>query len=177
MKKLDYIKMNSRYYVETAEIDIQHQEIMNMINNFIVHCTGNKNEERHFFDRIMETLINYFGEHFSTEEKLLSGTAYEKYGEHKNEHDTVLEKLKTVMNDVKNNQRELDLYDLTDYIRGWALNHILEYDKPAKECFKEGKKIHAERTGWNGINQFQLYITGPSGAPPPPAALTFAALP
>jgi hemerythrin len=140
MKKLDFIRMNSRYYVEIAEIDIQHREIMNMVNNFIVHCTGNKTEERYFFDRIIEVLIHYFTEHFRTEEELLNETAYEKYKEHKNEHETVLERLKTVMNAVKSGQRALDLYELTDYIRGWALKHILEYDRPAKEYFKEGKK-------------------------------------
>ena len=142
MEKLDFIQMNSRYYAETAEINIQHREIMNMVNNLIVHCTGNKTEERYFFDRIIETLVNYFEEHFKTEEELLTETAYEKYKEHKNEHEKALEKLKTVMNEVKNSQRELDLYELTDYIRGWELNHILEYDIPAKEYFKEGKKTY-----------------------------------
>jgi hemerythrin len=115
-----------------------------MVNNFIVHCTGNKMEEQYFYDRIIETVINYFTEHFKTEEGLLNETAYEKYEEHKNEHETVLKKLKTVTEEVKSSQKELDLYGLTDYMRGWVLNHIAEYDRPAKEYFKEGKKIRSE---------------------------------
>ena len=142
MEKLDFIRMSSRYYVETAEIDIQHREIMTMVNNLIVHCTGNKLEERYFFDRIIDILIKCFAEHFKAEEKLLSETAYERYEEHKKEHEKALEKLKTVMDEVKSIRKELNLYELTDYIRGWELNHILEYDIPAKEYFKEGKKSY-----------------------------------
>jgi hemerythrin len=137
---VDFITWNKEYSVDVAEIDLQHKEIMTLINALINHCNGIKEKEREFFDLIMESAIEQIKKHFETEEEILCGTKYEKYEEHKNEHKIFLERLHKEINEIEINGKELNLLEITIYMKEWVSEHIETYDKKAKEYFKEGKR-------------------------------------
>jgi hemerythrin len=139
--KIDLIAWNREYSLGVPEIDTQHREIMTLINHTINHCTGNFIEEKNYFDRVINTAIQYLSEHFEAEEKILGKTKYETYEEHKKEHDTFLKKLKGIREDVKEGKKKLNLFEFAVYLKEWALSHILCYDKGAEKYFKEGKEI------------------------------------
>jgi hemerythrin len=130
---------DKEYSVNVMEIDLQHKEIMTLINALIGHCTGNKEEEMKFFDQIIVMAIEQIKKHFDTEIEILGKTKYEKYDGHKNEHEILLEKLNGINNKVKTNNMELNLLEITIYLKNWVLDHIESYDKKAEEYFKEGK--------------------------------------
>jgi hemerythrin len=138
--KIKFITWEKEYSVDVLEIDTQHKELMTLINNSINNCTGNSIKEREYFDKAIDMEINFMTEHFKTEEKILEKTQYEKYEEHKKEHEVFLKKIKKLAEEVKEGKKELNLFDLTLYIKEWLLSHILLYDKGAKEYFKEGHK-------------------------------------
>jgi hemerythrin len=137
---LDFITWNKEYSVDVAEIDLQHKEIMTLINALINHCSGIKEKEKEFFDLIMESAIGQIKKHFETEEEILCRTKYEKYKEHKDEHKIFLERLHKQINEIKINGKELNLEEITIYMKDWVSEHIETYDKKAKEYFKEGKE-------------------------------------
>jgi hemerythrin len=137
--KIELIVWNKEYSVDVHEIDIQHREIMTLINHTINHCTGDPAEERKYFDKVINTTIQYLSNHFETEEKILCKTKYETYEEHKKEHDIFLKKVKGIREDIKEGKKKLNLFEFAVYLKEWALSHILSYDKGAEKYFKEGK--------------------------------------
>ena len=139
MKKINFIEWDLEYLVDVPEIDRQHKELMNLLNDAIHHSSGNMIEERTFFDRRIEMGINFIIKHFEMEEQFLSKTNYEKYNEHKMEHKILLEKIQNIKEEIENNKLEIDLSNITSYLTEWLLNHIKVYDKNAKEYFLEGK--------------------------------------
>jgi hemerythrin len=149
MQKLDFMRWKKEYSVDVIEIDLQHKEIMTLINALISHCTGNKKEERKYFDQIIVMAIEQIKKHFDTEIEILDRTKYGKHEEHKNEHDIVLENLKKINNEIKENAIELDLLKMTIYLKDWISDHIESYDKKAKEYFKEGIKDTENKTSPN----------------------------
>jgi hemerythrin-like metal-binding protein len=136
--KIEYIKWDKEYSVDVPEIDTQHKELMNIINHFIRNCTGDMAAEKAFFDKIIDIGIKEIERHFNTEEKILDKTKYGKLEEHKAEHKIFLNKLKTIVNEIKEGKREINLTEMTINVKEWLLTHIIAYDKEAKEYFKGG---------------------------------------
>jgi hemerythrin len=135
--KIELIVWNREYSLDVPGIDIQHREIMTLINHTISHCTGNPVEEKNYFDKVINTTIQYLSDHFETEERILSKTKYENYEEHKKEHDAFLKKVKVIREDVQEGKKKLNLFEFAVYFKEWVLSHILSYDKRAEKYFKK----------------------------------------
>jgi hemerythrin-like metal-binding protein len=138
MNQTKFFKWDQEYSVGVPEIDGQHKELMNLLNEVIYHSSDNKEEERIYFDKRIENTVKFIATHFETEEQYLSKTDYEKYTEHKLEHKNLLEKMQNIKDEVQNNKLEVDLFSLTEYLKDWFVNHIKVYDK--NDIFLEKKK-------------------------------------
>ena len=139
MKRINFIEWDLEYSVDVPEIDRQHKELMNLLNDAIHHSSGNPMEERAYFNKRIEVSINFIIKHFEMEEQFLSKTKYEKYNEHKMEHKKILEEIQNKKEEIQSNELEVDLKNMTEYLKEWLINHIKEYDKKAKEYFLDGK--------------------------------------
>jgi len=137
---INYIIWNKEYSIDVLEIDLQHKELMNLVNNSISHCLGSAKSEKKYFDKIVNESIKFLEKHFSTEEQIFDRTGYDKKEEHKKEHETIFNKMTAISNDLKDDKKEMDLFTLITNLKEWLLSHILAYDKTAKEYFKEGIK-------------------------------------
>jgi hemerythrin len=126
------------YSIGVAEIDHQHKELLNLINYTIKNCTGNKIEERKYFNKIIDSTIKQMKEHFFTEEGIMEKTNYPKYNDHKEEHEKVIRELSEIVEGIKNETIELKLNEIASFLKNWVLDHILQYDKDAKEYFLKG---------------------------------------
>jgi hemerythrin-like metal-binding protein len=138
---MDFIELGYEYLLGVPEIDNQHKELANQLNNAIKHCTGKKNDEKRFYFKNMEKSISFLKNHFELEEKILSKTKYENTEKHKLDHKKILDELIKMNDDIENNKAELNLFYVTAYIRERVMKHIKTYDIIAKKYFKEGNEI------------------------------------
>jgi hemerythrin-like metal-binding protein len=137
---MEFVTWNSQYSVGVSEIDTQHKELMNILNDLIYHSNRNKNDEKIYFDKIKDMAEEYIIKHFETEENILSKTNYERLEEHKLEHKNFLKEIKRIIEEIDNDKSKMTLSNIAEWIKEWLLNHIKTYDKDGMEYFKDGIK-------------------------------------
>jgi len=135
---MDFVELGYEYTINVPELDRQHKELANRLNEAIKHCTGRKAEERKFYDKNTRYSIKFLKNHFETEEKILNKTKYEHFDKHKAEHKRILEELTKMNDDIEKNIVELDLFYVTAFIKETVMKHIKTHDLKAKKYFVEG---------------------------------------
>jgi hemerythrin len=143
MRRTEYTYWQPEFSVGVEEIDNQHKELLNLVNDSINHSTGNTKAERNFFDKIIRIGIDYLKTHFSTEEQIMIKTGYHGYGAHKTEHDAMVKTLTDLIDNIESGKTSLNLLEFSLYLRDWFLNHIPAFDKPAEEYFKQGANVQS----------------------------------
>jgi hemerythrin-like metal-binding protein len=136
----EYIVWQDAYSVGVDKIDNQHKDLLTFVNASLNHCTGNKESERKYFDRMINAIIEHLKNHFETEQELMLTAGYTDYETHKEEHTKLVENLATLVKEIKSGKKELDLLWLTRFLRDWVLEHIPDYDKKAAAYFEKGNK-------------------------------------
>jgi hemerythrin-like metal-binding protein len=137
MKQSDYIAWKAEYSVSVTEIDNQHKELLNLVNDSLSHCTGDLEAERQFFFRIMRNVTKYMQRHFDSEEEKLEKNRYAELENHRTEHKNMIRNISAMIDEVVSGRKELDLYSMTLFIRDWILDHIPNFDRPAAEFFRD----------------------------------------
>ena len=140
MEATDLIQWKPEYAVGVTEIDNQHKELMNFVNSLISHSKKNQPGENTYLIKIINSAIDHVADHFKSEEEVLSKTSYEKLADHKKEHKLITAKLLDIKNETKNDKGDIALYNLTVILKDYFMNHILQYDREAKEYFIMGSK-------------------------------------
>jgi len=116
-------KLESGY----KEIDDQHRDLINRINEFFDGL------EKHYTSeattRTLKYLVGYVKKHFSTEERLMTEYGYEEYDHHYAAHKKLTEELVSCYRRLvaSGNSAEVS-EDLTEVLQVWFLEHILGYD-------------------------------------------------
>jgi hemerythrin len=137
---MDFIELGYESMLGVPVLDMQHKELVNQLNNTIRHCTGKKADEKIFYEKNMKKSIDFIKNHFETEEKILVKTKYENFNNHKAEHKKILEDLIKTDDDIEKNRVELNLFNVTAFIRETVMKHIKTYDLSAKKYFIEGNE-------------------------------------
>ena len=151
MNAIERVSWEYEYSVGVIEIDAQHKELMNMVNDLIGHSTDTKAERMMFFQKATERAYYHLVKHFDTEERVLSKTDYEKMTDHKKEHENLKAKIKAIRSELGNNNEDAAMNNLTITLKEYFLSHILLYDKEAKQFFQSGSKIMASTGFQEGI--------------------------
>jgi hemerythrin len=108
-------------------IDDQHKGLLDFVNDLVNHSTGNEEDERAYFGQAIDNAVKYVKVHFATEEKIMLGTSFPDYPEHKRAHDEfVLEVIKNVK-DFESGKR-LVLLNFSTFLKDWILSHIAIMD-------------------------------------------------
>ena len=136
MHKIELVHWESEYSVGAAEIDSQHKDLVELINELISHSAQSQSGWKKKFEKSIKSIAAHSSLHFKTEEEILSKTEYKNFADHKKEHERLTGKLKHIINELDNIKWEVELYTLTVSFKEWFLSHILLYDKEAKDYFK-----------------------------------------
>ena len=135
---MDFFELNYELLSGVQEIDTQHKELVNQLNDAIRHCTGKKAEEKIFYDSNTKNSIEFLRKHFETEEIILCRTKDANFGKHKSDHKKILEELNKMNDDIEKNKVELDLFYVTAFIKERIMKHLKTYDLKTKKYFLEG---------------------------------------
>jgi hemerythrin len=78
---MSLIQWKDDYSVNVKEIDAQHQQLVNMVNE--LHAAMREGKANQVLQDLLKKLIDNTGYHFSTEEKLMQTYNYPGYIYHK----------------------------------------------------------------------------------------------
>ncbi|MCL2184331.1 MAG: bacteriohemerythrin [Treponema sp.] len=117
-------------------IDDQHKGLVNLVNEMFNHVTGNIQQERDYFNRVIQEAVNYVKIHFATEEKLMIATKFPGYPDHKKEHESFI---LAVVNNIKEYEAggRITLSKFSRFLKDWILSHIAMQDKRYFEYFNK----------------------------------------
>ena len=141
----------NEYSVGVMEIDSQHKDLMKLLNDLIRHSTEPKVKRVQFFQKAIEMAHNYFANHFDTEERVLNKTDYEKFMDHKKEHENIIARVKAIWSELGTNNEDAVMHNLTITLKEYFLSHILLFDKEAQHFLRSGNEVFANAGFQEGI--------------------------
>ena len=153
-KEKNHVTWSNSYSMGVKLIDDQHKGLLNFVNDLFNHASGKEKEERMYFELVIQQAVQYIKEHFQAEEKLMIGTKFPGYAEHKKIHD---EFTLTVVKTVKDFEagKRLVLEKFAYFLKDWVLSHIAVMDKQYADYFrkiavrKEDGKLHITKAEIN----------------------------
>jgi hemerythrin-like metal-binding protein len=104
-----------------TEIDLQHQELVNMLHR--LNDAVKNSESRESIYRLIDDVITYTRLHFETEERLMVQSGYSGTEWHKNRHDELIK-------DALSLKEKLDCVGeqmFTDWFNHWPFADVLAH--------------------------------------------------
>ena len=126
------------YSVNVGEIDIQHQKLLELVNN--LHSAVEACIDKNGLKNLLVELVEFTHMHFSTEEQLMEKYGYPELAEHHKEHKMLLQHLNDLVAAVSRGKYPTFCSDY-DVSTDWALVHISEFDK-SLGAFLNSKDIY-----------------------------------
>lgn len=129
-----YLTWNEKYSVGVKEIDSQHQNLVNLINE--LHEAMKQGKGKAIMSQVLQTLIDYTATHFGTEEKYMTSFKYPQLSSHKLEHEEFVKKVLDFQKEYNSGKLALTL-DVMAFLKEWLVSHIQGTDKKYSPCFNE----------------------------------------
>jgi hemerythrin len=121
-----FIEWTAQYRVNVAQIDEQHQRLVQMLNDLYDAMVERRSAAgvREAIDRMNA----YARDHFSVEEKHMAELGYPDRQQHLTQHARFTRKTQELQERVASGKLVLSL-EVIGYLRDWLTNHILHTDK------------------------------------------------
>lgn len=139
------IILTQEYKSHIAEIDEQHQELVDQMNSF-----EGINMDSHTSESIedeLNFLAEYIGKHFKYEEGLMVESGYPDYEWHKNWHKGYVLKFGTLLEEYfENGITEKFAYILSEFVLKWFDSHIKNVDVNLGRFILESRKKNEKKS-------------------------------
>ena len=112
--------------VDVPEIDDDHRRLVDLFN--ILSNSVAKGDPTDYIQAVLEELISCTVWHFRHEERLMVKYAYAGSGEHKAEHQDLIESAKALQQKYLQEGKQLSNKDI-EFLEHWLTGHILSADK------------------------------------------------
>ena len=122
---MNLINWREEFSVGVAEVDYEHQELIELIN--VLHRSVREGVTR---QQVVDSLGEIYAQiaaHFALEEKYMRDTHYRAYPEHKEDHETLLDDLRDIMDEVEDDG-EFDERRLSIDLDRWFSDHFRTHD-------------------------------------------------
>lgn len=121
-----FIEWNDNLKTNLEEVDKQHQNLVNMLNQLYEAMKQGKGQQ--VLDKILDELVKYADYHFKTEETYMQKYNYPELSLHKNQHLNFVEKVKEFLDKKSKGQAALSI-EVMNFLKNWLVNHIMGTDK------------------------------------------------
>jgi len=122
---MSLLRWKDEFKVGIAEVDHEHRELIGLINELHEDATESSD-----IDHILEALGEIFAlisAHFALEEKAMRASHYPAYGDHKEDHETLLDDLRDIMDAVEDDGT-FDETQLSIDLNRWFGDHFRTHD-------------------------------------------------
>ncbi len=123
---MSMINWSDKYSVNVSEMDNQHKELVNILNELYDAMMAGKSNA--VLSPVIAKLINYTRKHFAAEELFMQKYAYPAYESHKREHAAFIMKVQEFQTNFNAGKITLSL-DISNFLKNWLVNHISIEDK------------------------------------------------
>jgi hemerythrin len=121
-----YIQWDQKLSVGIAQIDMQHQKLVGMVNDMYQAMSEGKGNDA--LGIVLKELITYTRTHFAAEEKLMQMHGYPDLAGHKAQHDQLTKQVMDLQNDFSAGKVALST-KVAAFLKEWLVNHIMGSDK------------------------------------------------
>lgn len=122
-------RLPSKYSVGNDKIDLQHAQIIALLDEVLDVIKEGGTKEAYKEERIVEIirdLNSYITNHLNYEERLMDKAKYPYIAAHLDLHSTFRKKLKEIA--ISKKPTNAVLHDIAKFLRDWFVNHIGEID-------------------------------------------------
>ena len=116
---------NEQLSVGIAELDQQHKQLAEMVNDLYDGVGGRRDET--VLQRLLHEMIALAGVHFQTEEWYMRSYGFDGYDRHKGEHAALMAKVHDLKSRIDSGQARITS-DVVMFLRNWLQGHILGED-------------------------------------------------
>ena len=122
---MSMLRWRDNFEVGIAELDHEHRELLALINELLEHASQDSD-----IDHVLEALGEIFeaiSSHFALEEKMMRDSHYRAYGDHKEDHQTLLDDLRDIIDDVEDDGT-FDETQMNIDLNRWFSDHFQTHD-------------------------------------------------
>ena len=114
-------------------IDNEHKELIERANKLMDSCE--KGTEKMTAVKTLDFLMDYTEVHFADEEKLQQEAGYDKYQQHKEQHDMFKKSVDELRQMLEEEEGPTDAFvaAVNKNVGQWLVNHIQGWDKAVAE--------------------------------------------
>ena len=120
------IEWNDQLSVGFAEIDADHQKLVDIVNTLHEAVADGQGAEA--IEDILEELLSYTSWHFRHEERLMQLHEYPDFPLHKQEHESLVRQANAHFEQYQQGDASVPA-TLMPFLKDWLSRHILETDK------------------------------------------------
>ncbi|MBL1178199.1 bacteriohemerythrin [Pantanalinema sp. GBBB05] len=129
----------TEYLTGDLHVDQEHQELFEMVNS--LHDAILRAAPYSVVQEIFADLASHTVKHFQTEERLMQVSNYPGCDRHKQSHDGLVSKVKTLSQQLDNQTLPLSIR-LTEFLAEWLAHHIQGEDQNMIRFFREQTKLY-----------------------------------
>jgi hemerythrin len=120
---VDYLIWKDEYSVSNSAIDLQHQQIIRLLNSvFDLIKNGGSVAQ---LNNLLDDLQLYAETHFKFEEKMMEMAGFPELKEHAAVHKTMADRTAAMGRTHRTSINEIMPQDVLAFLKEWWLNHIL----------------------------------------------------
>lgn len=125
-----FIQWEPKYKIGIPLIDAQHEQLVNLCNEFYQSLLQNNNIENYqsLVKNTLEACLNYAASHFREEERLMLASHFAGYKEHKASHDAFTEKIEIAYNSFEK-MPVSEAIKFAHFLHNWIRTHIAHEDR------------------------------------------------
>ncbi|MDH5192006.1 MAG: bacteriohemerythrin [Gammaproteobacteria bacterium] len=122
---MSLIEWKKEFETGIPDVDVEHEALIGLINSLYDSMNS---------DRSKDSILQFLGDihtktaaHFALEEKIMREEEYAHYGEHKNEHEQLLDDINDIMDEYEFND-SFDENKLKQVLASWFSEHFKNQD-------------------------------------------------
>jgi hemerythrin len=122
---MSLIEWKDEFSVGVPAVDVEHRELIDLIND--LHTLMQKNANH---DQVVSSLGEIFAQisaHFALEEKFMRDAHYGGYPEHKEDHESLLDEIRDIMDRVEDDG-SYEEERLSSELERWFTEHFRTHD-------------------------------------------------
>jgi len=120
------INWKDEFEIGIASVDFEHREMISMINN--LHASLAATPSREAVASVLGEIFARISAHFALEENEMRAMGFPHYAEHKAAHETLLDEIRDIMDDIEADDAGTYVHDLGERMERWFTMHFSTLD-------------------------------------------------